>query len=65
MENRRERLRYYIPILVSAIVLLFLLLLPTGYEDAVIYQGMDRCAARVLAVDNSMIIDTGLVRSGE
>lgn len=65
MENRREKLRYYLPVLVSAIFLMILLLLPTGYEGALIYQGTDRCPARVLAVDNSTIIDTGLVRSGE
>lgn len=60
-----EKLRYYLPVIVSAVFLLILLLLPTGYEGAVIYQGTDRCAARVLEVDDSMIIDTGLVRSGE
>ena len=30
-----------------------------------IYQGTDRCAAEVLETDESMIIDTGLVKSGE
>lgn len=60
-----EKLRYYLPVIVSAVFLMILFLLPTGYEGAVIYQGMDRCAARVLEVDDSMIIDTGLVRSGE
>lgn len=61
----KEKLRYYLPAIVSAVFLMILFLLPTGYEGAVIYQGMDRCAARVLEVDDSMIIDTGLVRSGE
>ncbi len=61
----KEKLRYYLPVIVSAVFLMILFLLPTGYEGAVIYQGMDRCAARVLEVDDSMIIDTGLVRSGE
>ena len=65
MENKREKLRYYLPILVSAIFMVILLLLPTGHEGAVIYQESDRCAARVLAVDDSTVIDTGLVRSGE
>ena len=41
-----------------------LLLLPTGYEGAVQYQEADRCAGRVLAADDSTIVDTGLVRSG-
>lgn len=58
-------LSYYSPVIVSLLVLVSLLLIPTGYEDAIIYQGTDRCAARVISVDNSTIIDTGLVRSGE
>ena len=61
----KDKLRYYLPVIVSAVFLIILFLLPTGYEGVVIYQGMDRCAARVLEVDDSMIIDTGLVRSGE
>lgn len=50
---------------VSFVLFLVLLMIPTGYEDAVIYQGTDRCAAEVLETDESMIIDTGLVKSGE
>ena len=53
------------PLLISMALLAFLLWLPTGYEGAVIYQGTVHCAAEVLAVDDSHIIDTGLVRSGE
>ena len=36
-----------------------------GFEGALQYQEADRCIARVLSVDDSAIIDTGLVRSGE
>ena len=50
---------------VSFVLFVILLVIPTGYEDAVIYQGTDRCAAEVLETDESMIIDTGLVKSGE
>ena len=42
-----------------------LLFLPTGFEGALVYQEAERCTARVLSVDDSAIIDTGLVRSGE
>ncbi len=52
-------------VLAGILILLFLMLLPTGFEDAVIYKGADRCAAKVLDTNNSNIIDTGLVRSGE
>lgn len=53
------------PVIVFIILLFILLLIPTGYEDAVIYKGTDRCAAKVISTDNSSIIDTGLIRSGE
>jgi uncharacterized membrane protein len=53
------------PVIVCIIAVIILLLIPTGYEDAVIYQGTDRSAARVISVNNDTIIDTGLVRSGE
>ena len=56
---------YYAPVLVSILLCILLLVIPTGYEDAVIYQGTDRCAARVISVNNDRIIDTGLIRSGE
>lgn len=61
----KESLRYNAPILVCVLLIAALLLLPTGYEGAVQYQGAERCVARVDAVDNSTIKDTGLVRSGE
>lgn len=47
------------------IVTLVLLLLPTGFEDAVIYKGADKVRAVVLETDNSAIRDSGLIRSGE
>lgn len=61
----REKVRYHAPVLVCILLILLLLLLPTGYEDAVQYQTAVRCAARITEVDNSSIVDTGLVRSGE
>ena len=53
------------PVLLSLILLVVLLLLPTGYEGALSYQNADRVKALVLSTDESSIIDTGLVRSGE
>lgn len=58
-------LRYNAPVLVCLAAVVLLLLLPTGYEGALLYQEAERCSARVVEVDNSTIIDTGLVRSGE
>ena len=59
------RLRYNAPVLVCLLAVILLLLLPTGYEGALLYQDAERCSARVIATDDSTIIDTGLVRSGE
>ena len=47
------------------LLIAILLMLPTGYEDSVQYQEAERCVAEVTMVDNSSIVDTGLVRSGE
>ena len=63
--HNQERLRYYAPVVVCLVLIALLLALPTGFEGALIYQGADRCAARVLSTDDSAILDTGLVRSGE
>lgn len=57
--------RYNAPVWVCFLLILVLAVLPTGYEGAVQYQEAERCAARVTAVDDSAIVDTGLVRSGE
>ena len=51
--------------LVCLLAVVILLLLPTGFEGALVYQEAERCTARVLEVDDSTIVDTGLVRSGE
>ena len=60
-----EKLKYHMPVIVCVILFIALLIIPTGYDGAVIYKGTDRCAARVLSVYNDNIIDTGLIRSGE
>ena len=62
---KKEKLRYYAPVAVCLLLIIVLLALPTGYEDAVQYKEAERCIAEVTSVDNSAIIDTGLVRSGE
>ena len=62
--NHRE-IRYYIPVIVCLIFILILLFLPTGYEGNVQYKDAERCVAKVIEVDNSAIVDTGLIKSGE
>ena len=61
----KEKLRYYAPVAVCLLLIALLLAVPTGFEDAVQYQEAERCIAEVLSVDDSSIVDTGLVRSGE
>ena len=63
--RKPEILRYHAPVAVCLMAILILLFLPTGFEGALVYQEAERCTARVVAVDDSAIIDTGLVRSGE
>ena len=60
-----QALHYHAPVLVCLLAVVILLLLPTGFEGALVYQEAERCTARVLEVDDSTIVDTGLVRSGE
>lgn len=64
-ENNRKRKMYYAPLIVCIFVIAGLLLLPTGFEDAIQYQKSDRCIAEIIEIDNSAIVDTGLVCSGE
>ena len=56
---------YHAPVLVCILAIVLLLVLPTGFEGALTYQEAERCTALVLSADNSTVIDTGLVRSGE
>ncbi|WP_209342164.1 YibE/F family protein [Flavonifractor sp. AGMB03687] len=60
-----EKRRYCAPLAICLALIVLLLLAPTGFEGALQYQQADRCTALVTAVDDSAIIDTGLVRSGE
>ncbi|MGM9522418.1 MAG: YibE/F family protein [Oscillospiraceae bacterium] len=60
-----EKLRYIAPVLVSILLGIILLLIPTGYEDRIVYKESDIVPAKVTGTDDSSIIDTGLVRSGE
>ena len=53
------------PVLVSLALIGLLFWLPTGFEGALQYREAERCVARVTAVDNTAIVDTGLVRTGE
>lgn len=51
--------------LLAILLILILMALPTGYEDAAIYKDTDRVKAKVLSTDESTVKSSGLIRSGE
>lgn len=53
------------PVAVSLVLLAVLVVLPTGYEGALTYQNADRVRGEVLETDESDLVDTGLIRTGE
>lgn len=61
----KEKLREKLPVIVGIILIIILILIPTGFEGAQIYQGTERVPAEVLSADNSQIVDNGLIRTGE
>lgn len=65
MEKLKNNLFYQLPLFISVILIIVLLLMPTGFEDSQIYQGTEHCAAKVIKVYNDRIVSTGLVKSGE
>lgn len=52
-------------LLIGLILTAVLIAIPTGYEDALIYKGTERAIGKVVSVDNSRIISSGLIQSGE
>lgn len=65
MNKFKKNMAYHAPVIVCILAIIILLIIPTGYEDALIYQDAERVRAEVLSVDDSSIVDTGLVRYGE
>ena len=59
----KEKIQYHAPVWVCLLFITWLAILPTGYQE--IYREAEQCVAKVIQTDESNIIDTGLVRSGE
>ena len=59
----KEKIQYHAPVWVCLLFIAWLVILPTGYQE--IYREAEQCVAKVIQTDESKIIDTGLVRSGE
>ena len=55
----------FITTLIGLILIGILIAIPTGYEDALIYKGTERAVGKVVEVDNSAIVTSGLIKSGE
>lgn len=62
---KKDRLRKNSVSVLAILLILVLIALPTGYEDAAIYKGTDRVRAKVLSTDESSVISNGLIQSGE
>ncbi|MBP7187715.1 MAG: YibE/F family protein [Ruminococcus sp.] len=54
-----------VPVVFSVLLIIILMLIPTGYEGKLTYQNADRVKAEVISADNSDITDNGLIRTGE
>ncbi len=57
--------RSTISILVSIACVVAMLFIPTGFEGALQFRDAVKCRAKILDVDNSRFIDTGLIRTGQ
>ena len=60
-----DRLKKYSVSIIAVLLIVILIALPSGYEDAVIYQGTDKVKAKVLSTDESAVRSSGLIQSGE
>ncbi len=65
--NRKtiNALRTHLPAILCLGLFFILLFLPTGYEEAIIFQGTDRTVGKVLETDNSKLFSTGMIQTGE
>ncbi len=61
----KASIRYQAPVWACLAIILILLLLPTGFEANLVFQESDIQPALVLSTDESTVVDTGLVRTGE
>ncbi len=67
MKNHIRKItdRSIMPMLAALVLLAILLMIPTGFEGSLTYQGAQRVRAEVISTDESDIVDTGLIRTGE
>ncbi len=51
--------------IIGLVITAILIAIPTGYEDALIYKGVERAICEVVEVNNSAIKTSGVIQSGE
>lgn len=54
-----------LPVVVCVFLTIILILLPTSFEGNIVYKESDIQVAKVLSVDNTTVINTGLLKAGE
>ena len=65
MKALSNRLNFWTQLIIGFLLAAILIAIPTGYEGALIYTESDKCKAEVISTDESSIISTGLIQSGE
>ncbi len=65
IRNLKLLIKKHGSIIFATALLILLIFIPTGYEGALVYQNADRVKAEVISTDESDIVDTGLIRTGE
>ncbi|HPX27777.1 MAG TPA: YibE/F family protein, partial [Treponemataceae bacterium] len=65
MQIKKTGKKEVLPLILCGVLLAILLLLPTGFEQAVQFKDAEKTRARILSVSNERIIDTGLIRTGQ
>ena len=60
-----NRLNFWTQLIIGFLLAAILIAVPTGYEGALIYTESEKCKAEVISTDESSIISTGLIQSGE
>ena len=57
--------RKFFAIPVILVIIAILIFIPTGFEGALQFKDAEKCKVVVLEVNNSSLIDTGLIRTGQ
>lgn len=65
MKALSNKLNYMTQLILGFLLIIILIAIPTGYEGALIYTESEKCKAEIISTDESSVINTGLIQSGE